>query len=79
MNRKLVSVNSNEIEAYSEEELTAEIGSAFLCELTKIENSTTQTDHKAYIQGWIKSLQDHPQAIVYASTRAEKAVDYLTK
>jgi antirestriction protein ArdC len=62
-------------DAYAFEELVAELGSSYLCSIsgidTEIENNT------AYIQGWIKRLEDDNTLIVKASTAAKRAVNFL--
>jgi antirestriction protein ArdC len=63
-------------EGYAMEELTAELGSAFLCadlELTP----ELRDDHSAYIQSWIRVLKDDKRAIFTASSHAQRAADYL--
>jgi len=58
------------------EELTAELGSAFLCadlELTP----EVRDDHSAYIQSWIRVLKDDKRAIFTASSHAQRAADFL--
>lgn len=62
-------------EEYAKEELIAELGSAFLCSRCGIDNTLTNTT--AYIQSWLKALQNDPKLIIMASSRAEKAVNYL--
>ena len=63
---------------YSFEELVAEIGSAMLCSQMgvefSIENSTS------YISGWSRFLkEDKKTAIVRASAKAQKAVEFILK
>lgn len=62
--------------AYSEEELVAEMGAAFLCALTGISNETIENS-KAYIKGWLKVFKNDPKMIYRAAREAQKAVDYL--
>jgi len=62
---------------YSKEELTAEIGAAFLNSHTGILNDDTLTDSTAYIQGWLSKLRNDKKFIVEASAKAQKAVDYI--
>ena len=64
-------------ETYSKEELTAEIGAAFLCTKTKISNQKTLTNSKAYIQSWIKVLEKNPKWILSASSKAQKAAEFI--
>ena len=63
-------------EIYSTEELVAEFGATFLCGLSGIEQNTI-TNATAYIQNWIKKLQDKPQIAVQAAQTASRAVDYM--
>lgn len=64
-------------EDYSKEELVAEIGSAFLCNIANIETEDTFKNSVAYLQSWIKVLKSDKKFIVSASSRAEKAVDFI--
>lgn len=64
-------------ESYSKEELVAEIGSAGLCEIANISTDNTFTNSVAYLQSWIKVLKDDKKLIVSASSKAEKAIEYI--
>jgi antirestriction protein ArdC len=75
LNRELGS--SKGVKAYSFEELVAEIGAAFLCALTGIDNQRTISEHAAYIKGWKEFLSEDPGCFMRAATEAQKAVDYL--
>ena len=61
---------------YSKEELVAEMGAAFLCAATGIDPDATLTNSAAYIKNWLKVLNDDPQMIVQAASKAQKAADY---
>lgn len=61
---------------YSKEELVAEIGASFLCGKTGIINKTIDNS-VAYIQSWLRALQNDKRLIVQASQQAQKAVDYI--
>lgn len=63
-------------ESYATEELVAEIGASMLCGIAGIEK-TIINNSKAYIQSWIKKLQQCPETIIQASQRAQKACDYM--
>lgn len=63
-------------QAYSAEELVAELGSAFLCAEFGFDNDIIDNS-AAYISSWIKFLTDHDNAIVTAASHASKAVDYM--
>jgi antirestriction protein ArdC len=60
---------------YGKEELTAELCSSFLCHKAGLNKDIK--DHASYIQGWIKSLKDEPNLIIWASGRAEAACKYI--
>jgi len=62
---------------YSKEELVAELGSAFLMNHCGINTSATEKNSAAYLQSWIRALKNDPRMIVTASSKAEKAVDYI--
>lgn len=63
-------------ETYSKEELVAEMGAAFLCGEIGIERTTVENS-AAYIQSWLKELQNDEKLVVQAAAAAEKAVDYI--
>lgn len=63
-------------ESYAAEELVAEIGSAFLCAEFGIQG---KLQHDAYVQNWIKVLNNDKQAVFAASRMAQEAVDYLMR
>lgn len=62
---------------YSKEELIAEIGASAIMNFLKIETSDTFRNNAAYIQSWLKVLQNDNKFIVSASGKAEKAVKYI--
>lgn len=66
-------------ESYAKEELRAEIASAFTANATGIhyQQSPTMENHAAYIQSWIKVLQNNPNELFAAIKDAEKISDYL--
>jgi len=61
---------------YAREELTAEIGSAFLCADLEI-TPEVRADHASYLSSWIRVLKQDPRAIFSAAAQAQRAVDYL--
>ncbi|CAH1002527.1 DNA primase TraC [Neolewinella maritima] len=62
-------------ERYAREELTAEMGAAFLCALTGIEG---QVDNSAaYIGTWLQRLKDDKTLVYKAAAQAQKATDWL--
>ena len=64
-------------ENYSKEELVAEIGSATLMSIAGIETPRTFRNSTAYIQNWLQVLRNDNKFIVSASSKAEKAVNYI--
>ena len=64
-------------EEYSKEELVAEIGSATLMNLLGIETVKTFRNTIAYIQSWLNVLKNDNKFIVSASSKAEKAVNFI--
>lgn len=64
-------------ENYSREELVAEMGSAMLCSRCGIENAKTFDNTVAYLQSWIKALKNDIKMIIWASSRAEKAAEFI--
>lgn len=71
---KLVAFGSEE---YSKEELIAELGSASIMNIIGIETSKSFRNSSAYIQNWLQVLRNDVRFIVSASTKAEKAVNYI--
>lgn len=71
---KLVAFGS---EDYSKEELVAEIGSAIILNIIGIETDKSFRNSSAYIQGWLSKLRSDVKFIVSASSKAEKAVNYI--
>lgn len=71
---KLVAFGSEE---YSKEELVAEIGSATILNIIGIETNKSFRNSSAYIQNWLSVLRNDVKFIVSASSKAEKAVEYI--
>lgn len=61
---------------YSQEELVAECGAAFLCAEAGISPATINNS-AAYIASWIKQLRHEPRWIVNAASQAGKAADLI--
>jgi antirestriction protein ArdC len=61
---------------YSQEELVAEMGAAYLCGICGIENKTIDNS-AAYIQSWLKRLKNDNKFVMQAASYAQKAVDYI--
>ena len=62
-------------ESYAKEELRAEIGSLMLGDELQIGHSSGQ--HAAYVDHWVKVLQNDPKEILRASRDAEKINTFL--
>ena len=61
---------------YSQEELVAEMGAAFLCAEAGIIDPTIQNS-AAYIAGWLKYVKSDPKALIVAGAQAQKAADHV--
>jgi len=77
LNRKTLNTPNHNKVAYSQEELVAELGAMFLCNITGIEPKDNNKNSQAYINGWIKHLKDHPKEIIFASSQAQKSVEFI--
>jgi len=58
------------------EELTAEMGAAFLCAHVGIEQATIENS-AAYIASWLTALQNDPRLVVQAAGQAQRAADWV--
>jgi len=64
-------------EQYSREELTAEIGAAFLCAMTGTDVPVSD-NQAAYIAGWLRYIRDGSAVdVIRAATDAQRAADFL--
>jgi len=63
-------------ESYSKEELIAEMGSAMLCGVAGIEQSTL-ANSAAYLKTWIARLRADSKLVISAASAAQKAADYI--
>ncbi|MBE5778550.1 MAG: DUF1738 domain-containing protein [Clostridiales bacterium] len=64
-------------EAYSKEELVAEIGAATLVHHAGLETPDSFRNNAAYVQNWLNVLRNDKRFIVSASGKAEKAVKLI--
>jgi antirestriction protein ArdC len=64
-------------DAYSQEELVAEMGSAFLCGQCGI-LMETETNSAAYLKHWLEKMKADPSLLVRAGSQAQKAYDCIT-
>jgi len=62
-------------ENYSKEELVAEIGASYLCNISGIQK--TIDNQASYIQNWLEVLQNDYRMILIAASQAQKAADYI--
>ena len=62
-------------EPYSHEELVAEIGSCYLQSFAGITEQFEQS--AAYIQDWLRVLQNDNRFIISAAIQAQKAADFI--
>ena len=62
-------------QAYAKEELTAELGSTFLCGHLGIQHSARHAG--AYIESWLKILKNDVRFIFKAANEAQKACDFI--
>jgi hypothetical protein len=73
---ELSKINLLKSHDYSKEELVAEMGSAFLCGRCGITPKVIE-NQAAYIQGWLKQLQNNKKWLIYAAAKAQKAADFI--
>ncbi len=64
-------------EQYSREELTAELGAAFLVNRCGLETSASFNNSASYLAGWLAALKNDKRLIVSAAGAAEKAVSLI--
>ncbi|MBR4234917.1 MAG: DUF1738 domain-containing protein [Clostridia bacterium] len=64
-------------EAYSKEELIAEIGSAALVHHCGMETASSFRNSAAYVANWLTALKNDKRLIVSAAGKAEKAVNFI--
>ncbi len=63
-------------EGYAEEELVAELGSAFLCADLELA-LTPRQDHASYLAHWLTVLKADKRAIFRAAAHAQRAADFI--
>lgn len=73
---EIMKIDSFGSETYSREELVAEMGAAMLCGVARIDSKVIDNS-AAYIQSWLKRLEDDPKLLVSAAGQAQKAADYI--
>ena len=66
------------LDTYAYEELVAEMASCFMGSDLKTEPSICHIqNHKAYVQAWIKGIQDKPETLLHAVKDAQAAAAYM--
>lgn len=78
--KRLARINKNARfgdQVYAFEELCAEIGGCFLCTELGVPQSNDLSNEHAYLQRWLRVLEDDPKAIFRASTQASEAADFV--
>lgn len=63
-------------EVYSQEELVAELGAAFLAAYTEI-GEMVEKNSAAYLQGWLGKMKEDTRLIIRSAGQAQTAVDYI--
>jgi antirestriction protein ArdC len=63
--------------SYSKEELVAELGAAFMMRKFGIEQKETFENSAAYLKGWLKSLRNNPDWIVWAAGKSQQSMKYI--
>jgi len=61
---------------YSKEELTAELGAAYLCAEAGISNAVI-ANQAAYVAGWLAKLRDDRKLLIHAAAQAQHAADFI--
>jgi antirestriction protein ArdC len=62
-------------ENYSKEELVAEIGASYLCNISGINRAFD--NQTSYIQNWLKVLDNDNRMVLIAASQAQKATDFI--
>ena len=78
LNRKGITVpNKFGSIPYSQEELVAEMGAAFLSAEAGINYSEIVENNAAYLQGWLKKLKEDKRFIFRTAAKAQQAARYI--
>jgi len=62
---------------YSQEELVAEMGAAFLAAEAGIDSEALVDNSASYVASWMERLRSDPKLVVLAGAQAQKAVDHI--
>lgn len=64
---------------YALEELTAELGAAYLCQIAGISSQPLEENAAAYLEGYLTHLRKDKKFLFQAASAVQKAVDFLLK
>lgn len=72
--------DSTSVQSVAQEELVAELGTAFLCQKLGIDSFTSSNleYHESMTRAWVGLIEENPKVITFASSQAEKALNYLS-
>lgn len=70
------SISSLRDPRYAKEELIAELGAAYLCNIVGIADKV-EDNNAAYLQSWIKVLRENSRMIISAASKSQQAVDFI--
>ena len=62
---------------YSQEELCAEMSSAFLLAEAGIDSGSLMNNSASYVASWVKALRDDKKLVVFAAAQAQRAADHI--
>jgi antirestriction protein ArdC len=63
--------------AYGVEELTAELGAAYLCQQVGIANERLTENQAGYLQNWLEALRSDKRLFFDAARNAQRAAEYI--
>ena len=66
-------------ENYSREELIAEMGAIYLSSYAGISSESLRNNSTAYLQGWMKALENDNTLIITAANKAQKAAAFILR
>jgi antirestriction protein ArdC len=64
-------------DSYAKEELTAEMGAAFLTNIAGLDTSGTMDNSAAYIKTWMSRIKEDKKLVVNAGAKAQKAAEWI--
>ena len=62
---------------YAREELVAEMGASYFCNLIGAENDASFKNNVAYIQSWMQAIKNDERCVIVAAGKAEKATQFI--